>query len=173
MSVITDGVYKKLGSPPLTPANPTLKGPSNEALKVKGRLTTQLLRDNHETEQELYVAEGLQRPLLGRPAIQALQLVQRIRDVQTEKLNPVQQFPKLFPRSWEIAGGVHDQTTRWSKTICPQYSQTSSNPIEKVCKSRARAHGEARCHISSQRANRLVRWHGGGAKAQWPGENLC
>ena len=96
MSVITDGVHKKLGSPPLTPANMTLKGPSNEALKVKGRLTTKLLRNNHETEQELYVAEGLKRPLLGRPAIEALQLVQRIRDVRTEKLNPVQQFLKLF-----------------------------------------------------------------------------
>ena len=104
VSVITEEAYKKLDSPPLTPANLTLKGPSSEALRVKGRLFTKFMRNEHETEQELYVAEGLQRSLLGRPAIEALQLVQRIRDVRTEKLKPVQEFPKLFQGLGKLRG---------------------------------------------------------------------
>ena len=65
VSVIPDQVYKKLGSPPLTPPNQTLRGPSNEVLLVKGRFSVKLERSGRETEQELYVAEGLHRPLLG------------------------------------------------------------------------------------------------------------
>ena len=93
VSVIPDQVYKKLRSPTLTPSNQTLRGPSNDVLPVNGRFSTKLVYGDCETEQELYVAEGLHRPLLGLPAIELLKLVQRVRG---GKLNPVLQFPTLF-----------------------------------------------------------------------------
>ena len=65
VSVIPDQVYRKLGSPTLTPPRQTLRGPGNEVLPVKGQFSAKLVRGNHKTEQELYVVEGLHRPLLG------------------------------------------------------------------------------------------------------------
>ena len=50
MSMIPDKAHKKLGSPSLTPANQTLKGPSNEVLPVKGRFSVKLVLGNHKTE---------------------------------------------------------------------------------------------------------------------------
>ena len=104
VSVIPDQVYQQLNSPPLTPPNQTLRGPSNEALQVKGRFSVKFVRGDYETEQELYVAEGLHKPLLGHPAIESLQLVQRVRGVQTGKLNPIQQFPSLFNGHGKLQG---------------------------------------------------------------------
>ena len=104
VSVIPDQVYRKVGSPPLTPPNQKLRGPSNKVLPVKGRFAAKLVRGDRETEQQLYVAEDLHRPLLGRPAIDSLQLVQRVRGVQTGKLDPVQQFPSLFQGLGKLQG---------------------------------------------------------------------
>ena len=104
VSVIPNQVYQQLNSPPLTPPNQTLRGPSNEALQVKGRFSVKFVRGDYETEQELYVAEGLHKPLLGRPAIESLQLVQRVREVQSGKLNPIQQFPSLFNGLGKLQG---------------------------------------------------------------------
>lgn len=104
VSVIPDQVYKKLGSPSLTPSDQALKGPSNEVLPVKGRFAAKLAYGDRVTEQQLYIAEGLHRPLLGRPAIESLQLVQRVRGIQTGKLDPVQQFPSLFQGLGKLQG---------------------------------------------------------------------
>ena len=66
-----------------TPHLSRLRGPGNEVLLVKGHFSAKLVRGNHKTEQELNIAEGLHRTLLGRPAIESLQIVQR---VQVSKL---------------------------------------------------------------------------------------
>ena len=104
MSVIPQQLYQKLGRPPLTRANMTLKGPSNDVLPVKGRFIAVLSKDRLESEQEIYVATRLNRPLLGRPAIEALRLVQRVQGVQSVPLNPVQQFPSLFHGLGKLKG---------------------------------------------------------------------
>ena len=65
VSVIPQQLYQKLGRPPLTRANQTLKGPSNDVLPVKGRFSAVLSRGQLESEQEIYVATRLNKPLLG------------------------------------------------------------------------------------------------------------
>ena len=95
VSVIPNQVYRKLGSPTLTPLRQTLRGPGEEA---------KLTRGNRETEQELYVAEGLHRPLLGRPAIESLQIMQRVQGIVSGKLNPIEQFPSLFQGLGKMQG---------------------------------------------------------------------
>ena len=65
VSVILDQVNRKVGSLPLTPPNQTLRGPSKKVLPVKGRFAAKLVRGDRETEQQLYIAEDLHRPLLG------------------------------------------------------------------------------------------------------------
>ena len=42
--------------------------------------------------------------MLGRPAIESLQIVQRVQGVQTGKLNPVQRFPSLFQGLGKLQG---------------------------------------------------------------------
>ena len=50
----------------------------------------------HSTQQEIYVIRGLRKALLGRPAIEALQVVQQVEPVQANKCNIVKIFPELF-----------------------------------------------------------------------------
>ena len=104
VSVIPQQLYNRLGRPPLTRADKTLKGPSNNVLPVKGRFSAVLSRGQSESKQEIYVATRLNRPLLGRPAIEALQLVQRVHGVQSVPVNPIQQFPSLFRGLGKLKG---------------------------------------------------------------------
>ena len=104
VSVIPQQLYRKLGRPPLSCPDQTLKGPGNYVLPVIGRFSAVLSRGQSETEQEIYVAKTLNRPLLGRPAIKALHLVQRVQRVQGVPLNPFQQFPSLFQGLGKLQG---------------------------------------------------------------------
>ena len=54
-----------------------------------------LKRNNVELEQEIFVVEGLDKPLLRRPAIEGLKIVTPVGPVQAEE-SVVQKFPKLF-----------------------------------------------------------------------------
>ena len=65
VSVIPQQLYRKLGRPPLSCPDQTLKGPGNYVLPVIGRFSAVLSRGQSETEQEIYVAKTLNRPLLG------------------------------------------------------------------------------------------------------------
>ena len=57
--------------------------------------------------------EGLSKPLLGRPAIQSLQLVRRVSTVN-KKLSPQEQYPNLFTGRGELEG---DYTIREAKPL--------------------------------------------------------
>ena len=50
---------------------------------------------DQQTEQEVYVVKNLQRPLLGQPAIEGLQLLSRMRSVQKTTQSEIL-FPRLF-----------------------------------------------------------------------------
>ena len=104
VSVITETVHEEIGSPPLSSARQTLRGPSNSVLPVKGMFSATIDRDGQLTKQDIYVAQKLHKPLLGRPAIQALGLVQRVREVQAKHVDPVQQFPTLFRGLGKLPG---------------------------------------------------------------------
>ena len=56
---------------PLSPATKKLNGPSQDLLDVHGQFTAELKRTDTKvtTMQEIYVVNGLTKPLLGRPAI--------------------------------------------------------------------------------------------------------
>ena len=55
-----------------------------------------LLKGDREVEQELYVVENLRKQLLGRPAVEVLELAVCIEAVEGERRSPIDQFPKLF-----------------------------------------------------------------------------
>ncbi len=59
----------------------------------------ELILNNQQSEQELYVVKD---PLLGQPAIEALGLLSRVRSVHTTQ--PEVLFPKLFQGLGKLSG---------------------------------------------------------------------
>ena len=72
---------------PLQQTSKILKGPSKQLLKVRGFVTAKIAREGLETNETVYIIEGLQKPLVDHPAIQALGLVARIQTVDTSSQN--------------------------------------------------------------------------------------
>ena len=134
VSVIPEPVYKKIGSPPLSPVKQTLRGPSNAVLPVKGLFSAILSRDSQQSKQDIYVAAKLHKPLLGRPAIEALGLVQRVRGVQAKQLNPIQQFPNLFTGLGQLQGKYTIKLMEGAKPYALSTSRRVPIPLMKSVK---------------------------------------
>ena len=76
-------------------ASRSLHGPGQSTLDVKGYFTGELEKDDIKVKQDIYVVHGLQTALLGRPAIEVLQLLARINAV-TAKESYKTAYPNLF-----------------------------------------------------------------------------
>ena len=63
-----------------------------------------LQKGDREVEQELYVVENLHKQLLGRPAVEALELAVHIKAVNGDRRSPIDQFPKLFRGLGKLEG---------------------------------------------------------------------
>ena len=85
----------EIGQPTLTPPVCSLKGPDAKPIQFQGKFSGTLSLQDREAREEIYVVSGLTKPLLGRPAIDQLRLVQRHTNVNITK-NPKEQFPSLF-----------------------------------------------------------------------------
>ncbi len=119
VSVIPESTYAALGSPQLSQSRRVLRGPGQNKLQVQGMLQAELILNNQQTEQELYVVKELQRPLLGQPAIEALGLLSRVRSVQTtqptQPTQPEVLFPKLFKGLGKLSGKYRIQLKEGAK----------------------------------------------------------
>ena len=73
-------------------------------LPVKGQFTGKLKQGDREVEQELFVVSNLHKHLLGRPAIEALDLAVRVSALRKDTNNPVEQFPNLFKDLGKLEG---------------------------------------------------------------------
>ncbi len=73
----------------------------------------ELILNNQQSEQELYVVKDLQQPLLGQPAIEALGLLSRVRSVHTTQ--PEVLFPKLFKGLGKLSGEYRIQLKEGAK----------------------------------------------------------
>ena len=68
-------------------------------MTVIGQFTAQLSetgKNVKETTETVYVVKNLQTPLVGRPAIEALQLVSRVDSIDKTVIGITTQFPELF-----------------------------------------------------------------------------
>ena len=75
VTAIPEAKYDEAQDGPLQKSNRTLKGPNGQNLIVKELINAKLRRDQSEMEEKIYIVKGLQNALVGRPAIQALNLV--------------------------------------------------------------------------------------------------
>ena len=105
VTVISQQTHEEIGSPPLSSPQRTLRGPSNHVLPVIGQFTGKLGREGREVEQVIFVVKELRRHLLGRPAIETLDLAVRIGIVKgEERQSPINQFPSLFQGLGKLEG---------------------------------------------------------------------
>ena len=109
VSVIPESVYLKVGKFPLNPSDKKLYGPGLKKLEVKGKFRGSLSLNRKVIHQDVYVVKDLRIPLLGRPAIEALNLLSRVQvdrvdDIGTPLPNIPEMFPKLFTGLGKIEG---------------------------------------------------------------------
>ncbi|XP_071093535.1 uncharacterized protein [Haliotis cracherodii] len=104
VTVIPYDLYVSKPFPKLQQSGKRLYGPANSSLYVVGKFRAKLktVYGDVVTEQDIYVARGLTRSLLGRPAIQALNLVSRIDSVVGDKWKDM--FPELFTGLGKMEG---------------------------------------------------------------------
>ena len=103
VTVIPEANYRELKSTPsLSPTSRVLRGPSQRVLSVRGQFTGQIQLGEQDVGQEIYVVVDLHKPLLDRPAIEALSLLKRIRSIE-QKMRAVTQLTSSHNSSlaWE------------------------------------------------------------------------
>ena len=105
VSAISEQTHESIGSPSLQPLDKELKGPNNAHLDSIGRFKGQLQKGDRKTEQEIYVMRNLHRPLLGRPAIEKLQILAMIGSVENSpSYHIVDKFAHLFRGLGKLEG---------------------------------------------------------------------
>ena len=70
--MISDNDYKGIKEQILINSDKQLSGPGNSKINVLGTFQCMLESQDTFSVQDIYVVKGLTKPLLGRPAIQAL-----------------------------------------------------------------------------------------------------
>ncbi|CAB4038732.1 Transposon Ty3-G Gag-Pol poly, partial [Paramuricea clavata] len=110
VTVIPEADYLRSGLPQLRSTSKTLFGPGQEKLPVKGVVKGVLKTSSlKETLQDIYVIGNLKEPLLGRPAIDALNLVQKVETIQADESSVIEDevkstYPNLFKGLGELDG---------------------------------------------------------------------
>lgn len=83
----------------LTVAREILKGPNGARLKVLGKFQTNLCFQNKSSIQTIFVVDSVSEPLLGWPAIEALEIIKiasTVKNTVKDKEFYQTKFPKLF-----------------------------------------------------------------------------
>ena len=94
------------------PTNKILLGPCNYKIKCSGKFVGKLSTNSRSLQEEFYVAEGLQTPLLGRMASSKLKLIQKVEKLTSDvneideqyAKNIIKSYPSLFKGHGELEG---------------------------------------------------------------------
>ena len=92
---VVPGRFFKENSPLIQKTDKKLFGPGQNKINVIGSVHATLAVGKTSSEQELYVVGDLKEPLSGRPATEALKLIERVNYVDKENKYK-QEFPDLF-----------------------------------------------------------------------------
>ena len=103
VSVIPESELKKL-KVTMNVTKKVLTGPCKSQLNVCGSFRAKLNTGNKTAEQLIYVVKGLRFPLLGRPAIEALNIVFVVRQVQMSADDVYERFPQVFEGLGKLDG---------------------------------------------------------------------
>lgn len=97
VTVISQQMWRSVGRPELLPIDRTLRGPDQRVIPTIGKFTGTFTVGVQQSEEDIYVAKGLSKSLLGQPSISSLGLIKRVATVDgSNPLSPKDQFPSLF-----------------------------------------------------------------------------
>ena len=94
--VIPATVNRESRDDKLQPAGKELRGPSQHTLTVLGKFQSALQSASATALQDIYIVKGLQKALLGRPAIEALAVAVRVDQILDNKATITARYPKLL-----------------------------------------------------------------------------
>ena len=95
VTVLPEGNYQPGRDGALETTTRKLSGPNGDKLKVLGKISGYIKHGGEHTIQDIYVVQGLTRPLMGKPAIEALQVITlNVQSITSENVR--ERFPKLF-----------------------------------------------------------------------------
>ena len=98
VTVVPDKCFKTYDK--LQRTNKQLFGPGGSRLDVVGVFVASLETENNiKSIQDLYVVKGLKKPLLGKPAIEALNILQRVNGIESKTLNPKKRISCIISES--------------------------------------------------------------------------
>ena len=134
VTVVSEATHRQIGSPVLVPPDRCLKGPDSHTLSTLGYFTTTLTTGGTQSLQRVYVVEELDCSLLGRPAIEGLGLVSRVKALSSKSEDLLRQrFPRLFSGLGKMDGdytiklkkGVHTTSHTNPSLTCSQSRTTT------------------------------------------------
>ena len=94
VSVIPEETYKTLKINDLHPAESSLTGAGSQPLQVCGKFEANLQYKARSSKQTVYIVSALSKALLGKPAIESLNLVIRVDSVDKDSCKA--KYPELF-----------------------------------------------------------------------------
>ena len=106
VTVLPESTFQQLSGITLQQASRSLRGPSQHPLQVCGQFTAILSQGVREVEEEIYVVQGLETALVGRPAIEAMGLISKVNTVKgcEEYVNT---YPDLYQGLGSMEGAYH------------------------------------------------------------------
>lgn len=81
-------------------------------------------KGEESTSQEIFVVTGARQALLGRPAIEALNIVQKVNAVEANEFNA--KFPTLFKGLGKLVGPDYTIKLKPDETPCNRYTKKST-----------------------------------------------
>lgn len=100
MSIISPNLRKTIKN-----TNVTIKAANNRSLKIFGVIYLNLSYNNIVIRTELFVIDGLTKPIVGKNTIEKFSLLKILsidKDKQFTKVNPCAEFPKIFKNIGEF-----------------------------------------------------------------------
>ncbi|MCG8044483.1 MAG: RNase H-like domain-containing protein, partial [Candidatus Thiodiazotropha endolucinida] len=115
-TVISDKTYLNLGKLPLDKCSKRLYGPGNVPLEVMGSFSAKLESNTSSAVERIYVVKGLDRCLLGRPAISKLNLLEiKCQNASVNEVISIETVKERYPNLFKELGmmsGEYDITLK-------------------------------------------------------------
>ena len=124
VTVISESFYESTHDGQLKSAERSLTGAGQQPLDVQGQFTGHLRYNDLETEQKIFVVQGLSKPLLGRPVIEALAIVSMVEPIMT-----LAKVAEAFPLLFQGLGKLKDNYTIKLQNNCQPYALTTPRRV--------------------------------------------
>ena len=137
VTVIPEDMFRRCKLGRLQSTSKKLFGADQKGLRVIGEIRENLKLGETCVTEDIYVVKGLKEPLLGRPAIEKLNLVTRINNIQSQCSE--EQIRKKYPQLFHGLGELKGEYEIQLKPHAQPFAITSPRRIPLPMKSKVKA----------------------------------